>query len=195
MTLSPEHTCAPAHPIAVERVLQALLDEAMDLMDEATAVVAFERRKYGLDPVAQGMALRFAARLSRVAGWIVVEIGHKPAQAHERAQLAKAVQQAARGPLETNIACTRISPSLRLVVGKIDRLVDRALRIQAMIAGDSAATVACEDEIAQMELPMGNKSGMEAPAMAAFSSDLSARPWAETATKTGVVVSLFPSSC
>lgn len=121
-----------------EAVLGAMLDEALALTDEIAAV-GHARRAFA-EPDSQECAvrLRLAARLSRIAAWASLRAS---SDAERLAIAAKALDGAvSRLDLgDAMEATSALDAELDDCADRVDRLLERARRLDALLSGDVEA--------------------------------------------------------
>lgn len=108
---------------ASDRVLDAMLAEAIKLMNELSSVG--DRRAHIAGPTETAVTLRVASRLARVAAWLLTR--GRDDGAAETVDL----REAAANELD---AVSVVGPISDLAV-RVDRLAGRAVRLEAMLRG------------------------------------------------------------
>ena len=122
-----------------EAVLDAMLNEALDLTDEIAAVGALRRAVGAPDSFDCALRLRMAARLSRIAAWASLRISDDP----ERLAIADSALSSASAPTlqdEPALGAALETSELAPFNGMVERLVERALRLDALLSGQGAAS-------------------------------------------------------
>lgn len=139
-----EHSAVgePAPTDITLRVLGDLMNETMMLMDETVALGDQRTASGEAGPHEIAIGLRLAARLARVGGWLMA---HSPAETAADPDEARAARltaslelhAAARGKLD---GADQHGP-VRMLSARIDRLVARACRLDALFhpGNDDAA--------------------------------------------------------
>ena len=119
-----------------EAVLDAMLNEALNLTDEIAAAGAMRRAVGAPDSFECALRLRMAARLSRIAAWASLRISDDP----ERMAIAQSALNSAAAPAqseEVGLAVEIGDSELAPFVGMVERIVDRALRLDALLSGQA----------------------------------------------------------
>lgn len=119
-----------------EAVLEAMLCEALTLTDEIAAVGSLRRAMDRPDSEECASRLRLAARLSRIAAWASLRGSNDP----ERLSIASAALLGADGAVPPPKG-PEDDPLLEFRL-QVDRLVERARRLDALFLGESEAFVA-----------------------------------------------------